>query len=380
MTDQEQTSLASAEAASPGAFTRERSPLKLVVQLVGFAGGLALLAWCGTLAFNEENRAGLQRLGDANPLHVAALLGLALATLVINGTLFWQILLPVRRIGFVGMQATNALATFLSYLPFKLSMMSRIAIHKKRDGVPIMLIGPWFAANGATMLAVIGVIVLVSLWRQTLDLTWILVAAGLVIGAWGFTLLAARTLGGERGLNLAIAIADRQPVGLIKKLVRSDAFRKLDEGLGMLSSPGHLAMTMALRLTDVIINTLRFQVAASIVGSPLSFGEALIGSAAYFMISVLSPAGSLGAREAGSAGIMGLLALVDLEKFALIAVVVTGTEVIVNILGAAAGIAYLRPHRLIRGTQEPDQAQESVAPDLPSPDADRAGPDQPDHR
>ena len=350
------------------------NPLKLALQLLGFAAGLALLAWCGTLAFNEENRAGLQRLGDASAFELASLLLLALATLVINGSLFWVILFPVRRIGFVGLQSTNALATFLSYLPFKLSLMTRIAIHKKRDGVPIMLIGPWFAANGVTMLAVIGPIVFVSLWHQTLDATWVLAAAGLMLGAWGFTLLVARTLGGERGLSLAIAIADRQPIGLLRRAVRSDGFRKLDEGLDMLSGPWHLAATMALRLSDVVLNAFRFQVAASIVGSPLSFGEALIGSAAYFMISVVSPAGSLGAREAGSAGIMGLLALVDLERFALIAVVVTGTEVIVNLLGAGAGIAYLRPHRLIRGAGGPD------APDLPSPDADRAGTDQPDHR
>ncbi|MBZ0171001.1 MAG: hypothetical protein K8E66_01340, partial [Phycisphaerales bacterium] len=92
-----------------------RSSLGVTVQLLGFAIGIALLVWCGMEAFKPENREQLARVSEASPTDLARLFGLSLATLLLNGHIFWVVLLPEKRIGMIGMQATNAVGTMLSY-------------------------------------------------------------------------------------------------------------------------------------------------------------------------------------------------------------------------------------------------------------------------
>ena len=104
-------------------------------------------------------------------------------------------------------------------------------------------------------------------------------------------------------------------------------------------------------------------------------GDSLIGSVAYFFIGVFSPVGALGAREGGTAGFISWIGEFDFETLALIAVVVTGAELIVTAFFASAGIAWLRPDRLIRGG-----SRAADVDDLSSADADRAGQPEPDDR
>jgi hypothetical protein len=61
--------------------------------------------------------------GEAAPGPVALLFGCSLATLALNGLIFWVVLLPEKRLRVSDTLATvNAFATMLAYLPFKLSV------------------------------------------------------------------------------------------------------------------------------------------------------------------------------------------------------------------------------------------------------------------
>ncbi len=352
-----------------------RRTLRLTLQLAGFLAGLALLVWCARLAFSEHNRRGLERLGEASAGDVSLLLALSCVGLLVNGMTFWLVLRPVRRIELRGMLATNAVATFLSYLPFKLSVMMRVAVHRQRDSVPLALIGPWFAAVGVVMMAAIAPILLLAAWRREVDAVWLIMLAGLLVIAAGVLSTIARAIGGQRGLRLVQGLADRQPIGLVRRLVRSEMFVLFDEGLAMLASFRQALAAIGLRVLDIGAMAARFYVASRIVGSPLPAGDSLVGSVAYFFIGVFSPVGSLGAREGGTAGFVSLIGAFDFETLALIAVVVTGAELIVTAFFAAAGIAWLRPDRLIRGA-----SRAAGGGDLSSADADCAGQPEPDDR
>jgi uncharacterized membrane protein YbhN (UPF0104 family) len=349
--------------------------LRLAIQLAGFLVGLGLLVWCAKLAFSEKNRAGLERLGDASVGEVSLLLALSCVGILVNGLTFWLVLRPVRRIELRGMLATNAVATFLSYLPFKLSVMMRVAVHRQRDGVPLALIGPWFAAVGVVMVSAVAPILLLAAWRHEVDAVWVLMLAGLLVIGAGALSSVAQLIGGQRGLRLVQRVADRQPIGLIRRLVRSEMFVLFDEGLAMLASFRQTLAAIGLRMIDIGAMAARFYVASRIVGSPLPAGESLVGSVAYFFIGVFSPVGALGAREGGTAGFISWIGEFDFETLALIAVVVTGAELIVTAFFAAAGIAWLRPDRLIRGATRAQPGGE-----LSSADADRAGQPEPDDR
>ncbi len=355
--------------------TKPKRPMRLLVQLAGFFVGLAVLAWCAKLAFSPENQEGLKRLGEASAGALAALLALSALGLLVNGLLFWVVLRPVRRIELSGMIATNALATFLSYLPFKLSLMVRVAVHRQRDGVPLALIGPWFAAVGVVLMATVAPILLMAAWRPTVDPVWFLMLAGLLVLSAGALSNVARVIGGQRGLRIVQRIADRQPIGVVRRLVHTEMFVLFDEGLAMLASFRQSLAAIGLRLVDIASMAGRFYIASRIIGSPLPAGESLVGSVVYLFIGVFSPIGALGAREGGTAGFMSWLGAFDLETLALIAIVVTGAELIVTAFGAAAGIAWLRPDRLIRGASGATRGD-----DLSSDDADRAGQSQPDDR
>lgn len=348
-----------------------RRPLVIALQLAGFLVGLALLAWCAKIAFSGENREALTNLGDAPPKLVVMLILLSALGVMLDGLTIWLVLRPVRRIQLSGMLATNALATFLSLLPFKLSVMTRVAIHRKRDGVPLAIIGPWFAAVGAVMMAAVTPILLLAAWRQTIDALWITLLVLSLLGVTAMLSIAARTLGGQSGLRLIQACAEKQPIRLIERMTKSETFVLLDEGLAMLADFKNTLAAVGLRVLYIIAMAARLFVASRIVGNPLPTDQSLFGSVAYFFIGIASPVGALGAREGGTAKILEWFGAIDFEQLAVIMLVVTGSEVLANTALAAIGIAWLRPDRLIRGAGKND---------LPSADAHSPSQSQPDGR
>lgn len=326
----------------------ERPLWRTLAQAGGFLGCLGLLGWCLSLAFSPQTRAHLEHLGDATPGESAALLGLALLSLVVNGVIFWAALLPVRRLPPRDVVATNFVATLLGYLPFKLSVVGRALIHHRRDGLALTTIGAWISAIVVNILATLGPLGVASLALRRIDGAWLgLSALGLGLGV-GSTVLAARWLHGDSGLRRVHASVDALRLGILSRVVRGGRFRELHAGLAMLSHPGPVGACMALRVADIAALTLRFYVSGAIVGAPLTLEQSGLIASAYFMISLLSPFGVLGAREAGVVGLGAMLGVARPEAIAVVALVVSAGEAIVNVSCGVLGLAWLRPDRLLR--------------------------------
>ena len=332
----------------PADRANDRSLLRTLLQLGGFLLGVGMLAYCIRLALSEKNRDGLRQLAEAEPSMVAALLGVTTVGFVVSGLMFWLVLRPVIRLKPIDVVATNVVAIFLSYLPLKLSVMFRIAIHKGRDGVPLVIIGPWFGAVGLALLIPTVPIVALAAIRPSFDAIGLGIVAAITLALTWITSALAKAFGGERGLRIAQRLADKQPIGLVRTVAHSEPFKKFDESLAMLSSFRQVLLVMSLRVIDITAFAGRFYIVSRMLGQPMDFDQCVMASVVYFMIGVFSPIGSLGAREAGTAGVFGLFGTIDFDQVAVITVVVTGAEVLVSLVTAALGIAWLRPDRLLR--------------------------------
>lgn len=344
---------ASSARTEPASPEPKRRGLRIGVQTIAFLVGIVLLWWCARQALSEDNQAQIQRLGEASIIDVASIAGLSLLSIILNGMVFWVAIRPVKRLGVVGTVATNALASFLNYLPFKLSILCRVLIHSRRDGVPLLTIGAWFAGMGAVLLATYGPLVSVSLWRQGID--WVWCAAG--IGGVGIGLativLLARLFAGSDGRDrierLAERMLDRIDARIARCLMRTRVFARLHAGLDMLASPWAVCGESALWLADLLVQATRFTIAASILGVTLPWQDALLVASCYFLIGVASPAGQLGTREAGTTAVAGMLGLAGGEDLAVVMLLASAVESLVSLLSAGAAIVWLRPDRVFWG-------------------------------
>lgn len=339
-----------------------RSVARIIAQSLAFLVGVGLLWWCARQALAEENRAQIERLSEASVLDVGLLAVLCLATVGINGLIFWATIRPVHRLSWAGVQATNALATFLNYLPFKLSVLARVLIHNRRDGVPVLTIGAWFGAVAVVMLAVYLPLIGVSLWRGSIDAAWVLAGgAGLVVGlgaVWG----ASRVLAGQGMRARLVRAATRAMPRLGPRLAGSPALGRVLAGLDMLASPGALAGVAALRLADIGVQALRFVVAAGVLGVAMSAQDALLVASTYFLIGVASPAGQLGTREAGTRWLAGLLGLAGGEDLAVVMLLVSAIESLVCLVAAGGALLWLRPGSWLWAGRRAGAAQDRAGP------------------
>ena len=338
--------------AAPG-----RRVLRLALQALGFVIGLLLLGWCVRTALSPDNREQLAKLGEATPGQVALLLGLSAGTLFINGLLFWITLRPVKRLPAVDHVAINALCTFLAFLPFKVGALTRIAINNRRDAVPILTIGAWYAGMFAIMLATYLPAMGASMWRGGVDWLWWVAGLGGTAVLLGAGVAVATPFAGEPGLARLHRLVDRSRLPIVGRLARSDHFTRLHTAADMMAAPGHVLAAGVMRLVDLGIMSARFVVAGSIVGVAFGWEEAVLAASAYYILGMVSPFGMLGAREAGTAWWVGAFGLAatsgqSAEEVArsltVLTLFITGTESVVLLAGAAAGTAWLRPDRLLR--------------------------------
>lgn len=331
--------------------------MRLCVQALGFVLALVLLGWCIRAALSEENREQLERLGNASAGQVLLLLGLSAATLLLNGLLFWVTLRPVQRVPVVDHLATNALATFLALLPFKLGTLVRVAINNRRDRVPLLTIGAWYGVMLLVMVLALGPAAVASLWRRQLDGVWWAMSLGGAVAGACVLVLAARPLAGVRGLARLHRMLDRSRVPVVGRLSRSDHFARVHSSAAMCASPAGVFGALLLRFADLAVMSWRFVVAGSIVGVGFGWDEAVVVALSYYVLGMLSPVGMLGARDAGTVWMAGMLGLVSsmgssatevARSLTVLTLFVTGTESVVLLAGAAAGLARLRPDRLVR--------------------------------
>lgn len=345
------------------------SAIGVFVQIVGFAIGIVLLGWAVRMALRPENREQLAKLSDATPGELMLLLILAAFSVGFNGIIFWVVLNPVHKIRATDVIATNAIATFLAYLPFKLSVVARFVIHNRRDKVPVLTIGAWIIAEAILMAAVLGPLILTSVWLKEVNALWWIVS---LVGVLVCTIVGSalsRQLAGDVGLTRL------SKIGIGEKLSASDAFSRIHSGFEMLGHPRATLIANAFRLIDIITFALRFYVAAKVLELPISMQDALLLGATYFIIGAASPAGMLGTREAGTIGIAELVgissnALNETESgqvpIAATVLFVTAVEAIVNLGCAGFGIAWLKARKPLDPEGQPaetDLIEQSIEGD-----------------
>ena len=319
--------------------------VRATVQLAGFTGGVLLMAWCVRVVMSEDNRAALERLAEATAGEVSALLGLAVASIVLNGFIFWAAIRPLHRLRLADTVAVNAIATLLSYLPFKISVIARWLIHNRRDGVPNLTIGMWFV-----VVAVLTIVTIAPMWLVFVRPPgvghgwWFVVALGIAaahIVAWR----SARYFRGEKG------VARLSRLGLPAGVIGTEWFVRLHGGATM-GGDGHAVWsTTVARALDILSFGLRFWIAAGIIGVDLTGEEAVMIGMSYFLIGVVSPFGTVGTREAGAlamavgAGVV----TVEAEQDALLTgiLLVTAAEAAVGLVSAGFALAWLRADRLL---------------------------------
>lgn len=330
--------------------------LRASVQLLGFGVGVALLIWCVRVVISEDNRAALDRLRDAGAGQILALLGLAVLSLVLNGFIFQATIRPLYKLRLSDTIAVNALATFLSYLPFKISVITRWIIHTRRDGVPTLTVGVWFI-----VVVVLTVVTVAPMWlafARPADAGswWWLVVAAVIALAHAVAWQAARLLRGDRGL------ARLRRLGLPESIARRAWFQRLHEGAAMAADGRAVTSTTIARVMDIAGFGLRFWIAAQILGVPLTGGEALMIGLAYFVVGVVSPFGTVGTREAGALAmaIGAGVAAAESGRDALLTgiLLVSVSEAVTSLVGAGFAVAWLRADKLLmRRVVDPDDAE-----------------------
>jgi hypothetical protein len=323
---------------------------RTIAQILGFVIGIALLGWCVNVAL--RNRAALQRLGDATPGQIAALLGVTLVVIFASGAAFRETLRPIKKLPMLEVQATNVIACLLALLPFKLSVFFRVLVHNRRDGLPLLTIGAWFGAVGVVILCVLVPMLGAGVWRGSADTLWFIAAGGGMLACLLAVLLVARSLATPRGWALALRVYGILPLPAKLRpgsIAATILFEKSHEGVRMLASPRVVFGCAGLRLLDFAAQAGRIAIAAAIVGQTLPWDQALLAGSIFFLITAAAPSGALGAREGGTAWLMSaVLPSVDRELFTVVVLVVSGTEAAVLLVGSMVALAYLRPDRLMR--------------------------------
>lgn len=338
---------------------------RLIAQAAGFVLSLGLLGWFVRLALSEENRGQLSVLGSASWGEIGLLAGLSIATIYVNGLIFWVTLLPSRRIGHWDVAAVNAIGYLSSYLPFKLSVAARVLIHNRRDGVPLATIGAWFAAVGIVAVATLTPLGAVGWWRGKADWVWASASALCVAGTTAGVILAAGWLSGERGRARIESVASR--LGAVGRVTRTGFFRDAHAGLDMLAHRWAVGATVGLRLVDLTVQAWRFVLVAGLLGHEITIGSAVLFATIFFLVGVLSPLGLLGTRDGMVVLAAGAAGVAEPSAFVPVALTVTASELVAALGGAALGVAWLGPHRLL-----------SPAGRMIGPDARGPGPDQSD--
>jgi hypothetical protein len=246
------------------------TPTKVLMQLAGFVVGLGLLAWIIHSAIREGD---WQRFFDADPRLVAALLGCSLLSALLNGTMFWITIRPIKPLGYWDLQRINIVAYMLNYAPIRLGAIARVLYHMRVDGLGLLQVGAWFSLIGYTLALAMGSWLLATLVHPEVDWLW----AGLV---------AVQLLMG----GMAIRIFCGLPL-----IVRHG--RGIDR---MVSDHAALWGTIVLRVVDLGAFTGRMAVAATILGIDLRPSH-VVKLAMVALAAQLIPFGRVGFREAAVA-------------------------------------------------------------------------------
>lgn len=306
------------------------SPAKIAVQLLGFAIGLALLAWCIKGAIEKG---GWDKLAHASPALVAAMLGCTLLSAFINGSTFWITAQALKPLRFRDMQWLNLVANMLNYAPIRLGALARVLYHLRVDRLGLLQIGGWFAFIGYALALGVGSCLLATLARDRIDWIWaVLVLGQMVLGGLLIRVFVGNRLLARYGQGVERILADR---------------RALWGALG-------------LRLVDLAAYSARMAIAMSILDIVLPTSHVII-LALVALAASLIPFGRLGFREFCvwiTAQRLSMLAPVVDSNMQQLALVESAGEALIFIpLGAIALLWYRRRWREGPGASAASQAE-----------------------
>ncbi len=239
---------------------------KLLVQASVFALGAGFLAWL--LWYSGP---GLwSRLRGADARLLAALVGCSVASLVINGAIFWLSVRPLRPLPFVELQCVNAFAGLLNYAPVRLGVVARILWHARVDRLRLREVAAWFASVTYTILVPLGAALTAALVVADLD--------------WRFAILMAAlvAIGGALAPWIARRGVVRRRAGGLERVV---------------ADPLALWGSLLLRILDLGFWAARMLVAVRILGLELTPAQSVMLAMANLAVT-LNPLGRVGFREA----------------------------------------------------------------------------------
>jgi len=313
------------------------SAARLVTQLVGFAIGAALLAWCIMKALGS---ADLDRLRQADMRLVATMVGVSALSMLCAGTAFWLALRPARHVPWGVHQAVNAMATLVNYAPVRLGVPSRFVYHMGVDGMGAWLVAGWVATVGACTLS--------ALAGMTFGA---LVGVGAIdVMGWSATAAVATGLVCAAGTTEACV----RMVALVRHVPL--VARKLGGAESMLASRASLRLVAGTRFVDFSLCAARAWCAGRILDLPLDAQQILLVALAGYIMNY-NPLGRFGFREATMAFVASRLAgetgLDVGAAFAQLALVESAGEALAaiplgSIGGSWCGLRILRARRAQR--------------------------------
>ncbi len=311
------------------------TPQRIALQLLGAGVGVALLWWALHLALSGKNADAIAKLKDAPPLKVAAMIALSALSLAINGVMFWLTLLPIKRIPVGETVAANFIATCLSILPFKLSLIVRTLVHIRKHKVTWKQMAAWYAAFAGLTLGTVLIVGAVIYWSISRGGMLDLKVAGILVlalaGFMGLVHLCGRMipLVARRFPKLAMLSLGAEKIAL---------------------SPGIVAGHVGLRVVDLCTYGLRFWIAASMIEVDLSPAQGMQVGCTNMLLRALAPAGTLGFTEAGTAAAGALMGLTK-DTVALLALLCTAGEFMASLPLAVIAWIWLAPHKLWKAQQ-----------------------------
>ena len=256
-------------------------PLRFAVQLVGFAGGAALVAWCAWIAFTKADWSVLETADRSLVLLIAVC---SLASMVSNGAIFWLAGRPLAPMGAIEMQGVNACASVLNYAPVRLGAIVRIAYAVRISRMKVGAMAAWFTFIGAGV-AGIAVLGAASAW---------LVPGGLLptILVW----IASASIS----------------MAILKRIAHRVSWHRIRSLRAAVDDPAALWGAGAFRMLDQVAWTGRMWAAASLIGLSIGATQAILLATVAILVS-LNPLGRFGYREAAVAWLASTLATGELD-------------------------------------------------------------------
>jgi hypothetical protein len=187
-------------------------------------------------------------------------------------------------------------------------------------------------------------------WREQIDAKTLALIVGGMALTYTVTLVVARTFAHAKGLARLHKITDPLNIKILNKGMHSTFFHNFHAGFAMLAHPWTLLLSMTIRTADLLVQAARFWLAAKDVGVELGWEAAILIATTFFLTGVISPAGTLGTREGAATVAAKLLPGVNADGFYVVTLVVSASEMLANAVFGTAGLVYLRPDRLLRGS------------------------------